>query len=94
MKSFIRLMKPRTALHLALSLAALAGTVAIDAGRQARADGAWCADQGGRGGYTNCGYYSFEQCLDAVNGVGGSCRPNSHPVVFVEPANILIYRPM
>jgi hypothetical protein len=93
MTNLIRMLTPRTALSFALGLAALAGTVAIDAGRQARADGAWCADQGGRSGYTNCGYYTFEQCLDAVNGVGGTCRPNS-AIVFVERSSLLIYRPM
>jgi hypothetical protein len=38
----------------------------------------WCADYGGGrgGGGTNCGFYSFQQCMDTVRGVGGFCRQN------------------
>jgi hypothetical protein len=43
----------------------------------ASAQGAWCADQGGRNAYTNCGYYTLQQCQAAVSGVGGYCRPNA-----------------
>ena len=43
----------------------------------ASAQAPWCADQGGRDGYTNCGYYTLQQCRAAVSGVGGYCRPNS-----------------
>lgn len=43
----------------------------------AQAEGAWCADQGGRNGYTNCGYYTYQQCRAAVSGVGGFCRQNT-----------------
>jgi hypothetical protein len=35
----------------------------------------WCA-QYGTGG-TNCGFHSFEQCLDARSGNGGFCSENS-----------------
>jgi Protein of unknown function (DUF3551) len=35
----------------------------------------WCA-QYGTGG-TNCGFYSFEQCLAARSGNGGFCSENS-----------------
>ena len=43
----------------------------------AYAEGAWCAEQGGRSGYTNCGYYTYRQCMASVSGVGGFCRQNS-----------------
>ena len=26
--------------------------------------------------YTNCGYPSWEACIEAAHGVGGNCRPN------------------
>ena len=26
--------------------------------------------------YTNCGYASYESCVEAARGVGGNCRPN------------------
>lgn len=43
----------------------------------AQAEGAWCAEKGGRSGYTNCGYYTYQQCRAAVSGVGGFCRQNA-----------------
>jgi hypothetical protein len=51
----------------------------------------WCAYySGGRfggGGGTNCGFTTFQQCLDTVSGIGGFCArntqyqppPGSHP---------------
>lgn len=42
----------------------------------AHADGTWCAQYGGRGGATNCGFYSFSQCEAARSGNGGRCYQN------------------
>jgi len=39
---------------------------------------AFCAYAGGRAGYENCGYYTWEQCLMAVRGRGGQCMRNPH----------------
>jgi hypothetical protein len=36
----------------------------------------WCAQYSGRGGGTNCGFYSFEQCQTTVRGNGGFCSQN------------------
>ena len=36
----------------------------------------WCAQYSGRGGATNCGFYSFEQCMQTVHGIGGFCNRN------------------
>lgn len=66
---------------LALGALALAGVLAPTT--SARADGTWCAEAGGRGGYSNCGYYSFRQCLAAISGVGGTCRPNPYVETYV-----------
>jgi len=41
----------------------------------ALAEGSWCASYGGNGG-TNCGFYSFQQCMAAVSGTGGFCTQN------------------
>jgi hypothetical protein len=82
MSTLIQRLSPRTALKAALVLGALLAAGAFDAGRQARAEGAWCADQGGRSGYTNCGYYTFRQCVAAISGVGGHCQPNPNFVVL------------
>jgi hypothetical protein len=47
------------------------------AGCTARAqEGAWCAYAGGRDDYQDCGYYTLQQCVASVRGVGGACRPN------------------
>jgi hypothetical protein len=38
----------------------------------------WCAYYDA---YTyNCGFYSFEQCLATISGVGGACRRNPQEV--------------
>lgn len=38
----------------------------------------WCAQYGGGGGGTNCGFYSFQQCMAAVREMVGSApRTNS-----------------
>jgi hypothetical protein len=53
-----------------LIVAVLAVSLAADASRGARAQ--WCAfyDE-----YTyNCGFRTFQQCLDTISGVGGMCR--------------------
>lgn len=39
-------------------------------------DYAYCARQGGRNGYENCGYSTLQQCRAAVSGVGGYCGVN------------------
>jgi hypothetical protein len=43
-------------------------------GSSARADGPWCAWYDAS--TYNCGFYSFEQCMETVRGAGGWCRPN------------------
>jgi hypothetical protein len=36
----------------------------------------WCAQYSVHGGATNCGFYSFQQCLQTVRGIGGFCSQN------------------
>jgi hypothetical protein len=36
----------------------------------------WCAYYGRFGG-TNCGFTTFQQCLDTVSGIGGVCQQNN-----------------
>jgi hypothetical protein len=36
----------------------------------------WCAQYSSQGGGTNCGFYSFEQCMATVSGTGGFCQAN------------------
>jgi hypothetical protein len=37
----------------------------------------WCEYIGGTGGARNCGFVSFEQCLESARGNGGDCRQNT-----------------
>jgi hypothetical protein len=39
----------------------------------------WCAYYGDRhsGGGTNCGFTTFQQCLDTVSEIGGFCQRNT-----------------
>jgi Protein of unknown function (DUF3551) len=44
----------------------------------------WCAYYGGAmSGSTNCGFVSFDQCMNTVRGIGGSCELNN---TYVPPA--------
>jgi hypothetical protein len=53
-----------------LALSVLAFAFALDAGNGARAQ--WCAFYDP---YTyNCGFRTFQQCLETISGVGGMCR--------------------
>jgi hypothetical protein len=38
----------------------------------------WCSQysEGGAGG-RNCGFTTFQQCLENVSGIGGFCEPNT-----------------
>ena len=40
----------------------------------------WCAYYSGRSGGTNCGFISFEQCMDTARGLGSNCQPNTQYV--------------
>jgi hypothetical protein len=62
----------RTIPLIAITFAALSLSVT-----GARADGTWCAHYGDKGGGTNCGFYSFEQCQAARSGNGGFCQRNT-----------------
>jgi hypothetical protein len=52
----------------------------------------WCAYYDGSFGGTNCGFTTFQQCLDTVSGIGGFCErntlyqppPGSHPSTRVQ----------
>ena len=38
----------------------------------------WCAYYSGRsGGSTNCGFTTFEQCMETARGLGSLCQPNT-----------------
>jgi Protein of unknown function (DUF3551) len=37
----------------------------------------WCAIYSGRAGGTNCGFITFEQCMETARGLGSNCQPNT-----------------
>src|SRR5438034_834850 len=54
----------------------LLGTVVLGTGAASAA--LWCTEYGGSGrGGSNCGFYSFEQCMANAWGNGGFCRRNA-----------------
>jgi hypothetical protein len=66
--------------NVSLAIAAALALSALLPSREAAA-AAYCAYAGGGrggGGYENCGYYTWEQCLAAVSGAGGFCMRNPH----------------
>jgi Protein of unknown function (DUF3551) len=54
------------------------GVVAIGLVSQATAQNyPWCSIySGSRGGGQNCGFVTFEQCMENVRGIGGFCQWN------------------
>jgi len=44
----------------------------------------WCAQYGAQTGSYDCSYYTFEQCMATVRGVGGFCNPNPR-APYVDP---------
>jgi hypothetical protein len=59
----------------------LAAYVAADAvGTRAEAQNyPWCAiyNGGAVGGGTNCGFTTFQQCMETARGLGSNCQPNT-----------------
>ena len=47
----------------------------------------WCAIYGASMGYeaTNCGFVTYQQCLDTISGIGGSCQENPRYTGTAEP---------
>ncbi len=59
-----------------LVLAILLAAVAFAPRAQAQSNYPWCAYYGSGFSGTNCGFTSFEQCLENVRGIGGFCQKN------------------
>jgi hypothetical protein len=65
-------------LKLAAALCAFTavGILCLPAAPAQAREGGWCGYEGGRDSYESCAYYSLEQCLEAMRGLGSKCRPN------------------
>jgi Protein of unknown function (DUF3551) len=60
---------------LMLASSIMAAAIATPAKAQ---DYPWCEYlSGGMGGSTNCGFVSWEQCMESVRGNGSDCRINT-----------------
>jgi Protein of unknown function (DUF3551) len=60
-----------------LKLVSIAVAVIWLSATPARAEGApWCVRYGTGLEGANCGFYSFEQCMQTVRGIGGFCSQN------------------
>jgi hypothetical protein len=57
-----------------LAILALASAAFLAAGGSDAKAAAFCAYYNGGG--TNCGFYTFQQCLATIAGVGGYCAEN------------------
>ena len=71
-------------LLIALGLAA----TALSAGTPAHAQNyPWCEyiSGGMGGGGRNCGFVSFDQCMESARGNGGDCRANT---MYTQPAGV------
>ena len=44
----------------------------------AAAEDPWCVQYSMDGDATNCGFVSFEQCMETARGAAGVCRRNPH----------------
>jgi hypothetical protein len=66
----------RTFIASAFVVAALAVTSLATSSPSLAQEYPWCAQYGGRGGGTNCGFISYRQCMAALSGNGGICSRN------------------
>jgi hypothetical protein len=64
--------------HSLLALGILVAAALLASRAQAQ-NYPWCAVYSGQGG-TNCGFSTFQQCLDTIRGMGGSCNQNTEYV--------------
>jgi hypothetical protein len=68
-----------TGFRLALSTAfcVALGAVVIPTAAQAATEYPWCAQYSGdETGGRNCGFVSYEQCMETARGAGASCEVN------------------
>ena len=61
-----------------IGIAAIASLPTLGTAAHAGIEYPWCAQEGGgeEGGGRNCGFVSYEQCMETIRGMGGSCEPN------------------
>ena len=61
-------------------LSVIAATIVLNTPTKAQ-NYPWCAIySGGFAGGTNCGFTTFEQCMETARGLGSLCQPNTQYV--------------
>ena len=60
-----------------LLIAILAICLDVAATTRAEAQYPWCSYTASGGGGSDCGFTTFQQCLDNVRGIGGFCDRNT-----------------
>ena len=60
------------------ALSIVAATIVLNTPTKAQ-NYPWCAYYSGKGG-TNCGFTTFEQCMETARGLGSNCQPNTQYV--------------
>jgi Protein of unknown function (DUF3551) len=65
--------------------AAIAGASPASAGWFSPPTGTWCALEAV--GLNDCSYFSYQQCIATLSGIGGTCQPNlqAPPQVYPGP---------
>ena len=62
------------------TLSIVAATTALNTPTKAQ-NYPWCAiNSDGLSGATNCGFTTFEQCMETARGLGSLCQPNTQYV--------------
>jgi hypothetical protein len=75
---------PKEACMRAIALVSITLAMLCTSTIGARADGSWCANYG-TGPGMNCGFYSYQQCMATISGIGGACQPNPFSGAAREP---------
>jgi Protein of unknown function (DUF3551) len=71
-------------MRLSFTMLGVAAAMAAAVGGAQAQNYPWCAQySGGTGGARNCGFTTFQQCLENVSGIGGFCQLNN---TYVPPA--------
>jgi hypothetical protein len=71
-----QLILERVALTIVVALCAAVLGSCNAASAQTRRPAPWCAYLGAASGSYDCGYYTFEQCMETARGLGNYCVPN------------------
>ena len=70
-------------MSMLISAIVLAVVLMLDAGGNRLAAAEWCANYDET--TSDCSYYTHEECLEAISGVGGYCDRNPNPSPNLAP---------